>query len=239
MPLASLASSRTHQASNSLSSLEDMSDAELNNRLISILHELDTHSGLNHPSQQLGLTRDQGLGLSLFASCRSLLRAISFLLSEDHGEEATILMRTLLQDATTLFYIFKNQPTTIEMTLRFEYGSMKEERKLLVEALRHSPDEDTEEGIAVLDGQIEDTKDEATQIKLELQPLPHMQQMLDELGLSEGYFFFRYASHAVHTSRLALAARMKDGEEGQVVVDFGGTPRIDLDRGALLRRTLR
>lgn len=37
-----------------------------------------------------------------------------------------------------------------------------------------------------------------------------MEQLFAKVGLPEGYYFFRYASHAVHTSRLALWARIKE-----------------------------
>ncbi len=101
---------------------EAMNDDAIRARLIELLQIGDAHAGTHHPLSQADLTRDQGLVLALFANCRSLLRGITFLLREEHGHEATILMRTLLQDATTVFYVFKKQPTTSEMTVRFDTG---------------------------------------------------------------------------------------------------------------------
>jgi hypothetical protein len=200
-------------------------------RLIELLQLADAHAGTHHPSDQSDLTRDQSLVLALYANCRSLLRGIIFLLREEHGHEATILMRTLLQDATTIFYIFKNQPTKSEMTLRFEYGSLQQERKLLDEVMKHAPDPESEAALAEVNEHEELTKQQAQEIGLGLTPLPKIEQMFNEVGLSEGYFFFRHASQAVHTSRLALWARMTEHLDGRVTISFGGTPQSVLTVG--------
>lgn len=201
-----------------------MNDDEVRGRLIELLQLLDGHSGTNHPSSQTDLTRDQGLALALFANCRSLLRGITFLLREEHGHEATILMRTLLEDATTIFYVFKNQPTTSEMTVQFEWGSLRQERLILEEAMKHAPDAETKAALHEVEMHAQQTKKEAEELGMELQPLPPMEQLFAQVDLPEGYYFFRYASHAVHTSRLGLWSRMTELPDGRVTIDFGGTP---------------
>lgn len=200
-------------------------------RLIELLQMADAHAGTHHPANQEELTRDQSLVLALFANCRSMLRGITFLMREEHGQEATVLMRTLLQDATTIFYVFKKQPTTSEMTLRFEWGSLRQERLILEEAMKHAPDEETQAALAEVDTQTNQTKAAAHELGIELKALPPVEQLLTEVGLQEGYYFFRYASHAVHTSRLALWSRMTELPDGRVSINFGGTPEPVLTVG--------
>jgi hypothetical protein len=193
-------------------------------RLIDLLQMADAHVGTHLPANQDKSTRDQGLALALFANCRSMLRGITFLVREEHGQEATILMRTLLQDATTIFYILKNQPTTSEMTVRFEWGSLRQERLILEEGMKHAPDDETEAALAEVEAHSEQAKADAKELGIELKPLPPMHHAFAELGLPEGYYFFRFASHAVHTSRLALWSRMTELPDGRVTINFGGTP---------------
>lgn len=193
-------------------------------RLVELLQIADAHAGTHHPAEQPDLTRDQGLVLALYANCRSMLRGITFLLREEHGQEATILMRTLLQDATTVFYVFKNQPTTGEMTVRFEWGSLRQERLILEEAMKHAPDAETKAALLEVEALAKQTKKEAEELGMVLQPLPPMEQLFAQVDLPEGYYFFRYASHAVHTSRLALWSRMTELPDRRVTIDFGGTP---------------
>lgn len=197
---------------------------EMRDRLIQLLQQIDAHVGTHTPSTQVDTTRDQGLTVALFANCRSLLRGITFLLKEDHGQEATILMRTLLQDATTIFYVFKNQPTTSEVTLQFEAASLRQERLILEEAMKHAPDEETKAALEEVDAHQQQTKADAEELGIELKTLPPVEQLFAKVGLSEGYYFFRYASHAVHTSRLALWSRMTEHPDGRVTINFGGTP---------------
>ena len=204
---------------------EHVNDKAIHVRLIELLQQIDLHAGTHLPSEQEGLSRDQTLVLALFANCRSVLRGTIFLLREDHGHEATILMRTLLQDATTIFYVFKNQPTTGEMTVRFDLGSLHKERLILEEAEKHAPDKETEAALTEVDEHLKETTEEAIELGMDNpKPLPSMAQLFTEVGLPEGYYFFRYASHAVHTSRLALWARMKELPDGRVTINFGGTP---------------
>lgn len=203
----------------------------MRDRLVGLLQQIDAHVGTHTPSAQVDTTRDQGLTLALFANCRSLLRGITFLLKEDHGQEATILMRTLLQDATTIFYVFKNQPTTSEVTLEFEAASLRQERLILEEAMKHAPDEQTEAALKEVDSHLQQTVADAEELDIELKPLPPVEQLFAKVGLSEGYYFFRYASHAVHTSRLALWSRMTEYPDGRVTINFGGTPEAVLTVG--------
>lgn len=204
---------------------------EMRNRLIQLLQQIDAHVGTHTPSAQVDTTRDQGLTVALFANCRSLLRGITFLLQEDHGQEATILMRTLLQDATTIFYVFRNQPTTSEVTLQFEAASLHQERLILEEVMKHAPSEEAETALEEIHSHLEQTRADADKLDIELKPLPSVEQLFAKVDLPEGYYFFRYASHAVHTSRLALWSRMTEHPDGRVTINFGGTPESVLTVG--------
>ena len=99
------------------------------------------------------------------------------------------------------------------------------------EAMEHSPDAETEAALGEVAAHLEQTREAAKSARFELKEFPSVQQLFKEVGMPEGYFFFRYASHAVHTSRLALWSRMTELPDGRVTINFGGTPQSVLTVG--------
>jgi hypothetical protein len=168
--------------------------------------------------------------LALLAVCRNNMRGIYFLLKEDHAEQARIVARTLLVDCMRLLYFHRNEQRLETMRIAFELGSIHQERQFIKEVAKYT-DEGVAESLALLQEQEEELRQQADEIgvqpdelRREVAILANAQQLFDAMPQPEGYVFFRYASHAAHTSRIALEAQKQYGEDGTVQLQFGGTP---------------
>ena len=207
--------------------------SELKQRLLLLVESIDRNLGTAHPETQSNVSPGQEMVIALLAVCRNNMRGIYFLLKEDHAEQARIIERTLLIDSMRLLYFVKHPDQLEELRVAFAFGSIRDQRNLVLEMEKHFGAEDND--IAVLKTQLDQQedalRDEASSLSLEEAQLTEYVRILmkaDELFKAspqpEGYAMFRHASHVVHTSTLALEMHKQRAEDGTIQLMWGGSP---------------
>ena len=201
------------------------------------MESLDVNAGTAHPKDQEG-DHNTELVTALLAVCRNNFRGCYFLLREDHADQARALSRVLQHDVCRLLYFRKNKDRLTQMRLCFELASIRQETLLALELEKHvGKADDITEALQHLEKERDDLYEEAEKAGFakedftqEADLLNKPERLLKALGQPEGYFVFRHASHAVHTTRLTLEW-VKQHHDGKVTITFGASPESVLRVG--------
>jgi hypothetical protein len=158
-----------------------------------------------------GLTHAQRVVLALIVSAVEVYRAIRILVEHGLAEEARMLSRTLLDDATKLMWLSTDPDKLEERVLRYSWTSARYSRSL-ARAARENGWDWAEEMFSARAEEMESIRAEAKAASLDEADLsmPNTHELLSELGQERlSYWHFR-ASESIHSGAIGLSARFSE-----------------------------
>jgi hypothetical protein len=201
----------------------ETNDESLKARLVALMESIDRNAATAHPRSQEDVSPGQELVIRLLAGCRMLFRAIHRLLVEDYSEEARILSRTLLDDTARLLFLLSEQSDIEEWAASFTIDSLRE-GVALVQFERSIALPGAVDRLHELEALIQERQQEArSAYGRRPSSFPGTADILKKLDRRDLYWFFKVASHSVHTTTLALDSRAREHAPGHFVVAMEGS----------------
>lgn len=184
-------------------------DSELKGRLLDLLDIVGRNAYKVPPAQQ-DLTQEEALVMALYAGCRQLFEAVFVLLRGELPQEAQIVLRTLVMDAVQLAYFERHRDRLPELALRYMYGSINQEIGLAQQAkalgLPHG------RRLEAREEELQALRETAVERGVRLRALPKIGDMASDLKRLSLNWMVSLMSHSVHTTRIALGARVREFE---------------------------
>ena len=156
-------------------------------RLLEILESLARNAQTAMPEVNENLTDGRRLALVLFSGTQDLFDSIRTLLAEGYGEQASILQRTLFEDATTLQYLAENSDRLEELALNFLYTSMGQERGLIEEGISYGMTV-LEQKRPEIEARAERLRGRAKELGVKLRKVPQLQGAPRGIGPTRNRF---------------------------------------------------
>lgn len=149
---------------------------------------------------KLTFSWEQGYVFGFFMRMSSVFDAVGDLLTNDHGEEARAVTRSLLEESILVQYLAARAADTKEIVLRWLLHSLREEESLWTEAMAQS--------VAGADKPLDDVRQALAELReylkkenlAEKNP-PGLRDMANAIERPYLYYLFKLASGVVHSSR--------------------------------------
>lgn len=162
--------------------------------------------------------------LWLFLKSFKSFQAINLLASSGFGEDALMLLRSLIESWILLKWIF--QQDTEKRVLRWMYSAIKDEREYLQRILNQSTDKYRMKKIAKK--WLNQVKKEETKFPQGSKKLPDFHTLADQSGLLEEYnIFYREYCGLLHSSALAAFGNYLKFESNISKWKFTCTPSMN------------